>query len=354
MSAIKTTLEYGPIRSLLDSADMSEVMVNSWNKIFVEHKGLLVQTASRFLDARQFQDLVYSILLNDKKDISSSLSFDGTLPEGHRYHITLPPLTPNSPTLTIRKVSKNIFSLDDLIDLQFMCEKSAAFLKSAVKCRLNIVISGGTGSGKTSFLNTLGSLIPENQRVVSVEDTQELQSGHPNWVSMLSQKNITNPITIKECVVNALRMRPDRIIVGECRGPEAFDMLQAMNTGHEGSLTTIHANSAVDCLARIENLSLLGQPEIPLKYLRHQISNAIDLIVQIRRMPSGERKILEILELTGVQGEMITRSNVFEVKKSSPLDVTGYVPQCLSKMQDAGSTLKSKFFDPQTKIKNAV
>ncbi len=251
MSAIKTTLEYGPIRSLLDSADMSEVMVNSWNKIFVEHKGLLVQTASRFLDARQFQDLVYSILLNDKKDISSSLSFDGTLPEGHRYHITLPPLTPNSPTLTIRKVSKNIFSLDDLIDLQFMCEKSAAFLKSAVECRLNIVISGGTGSGKTSFLNTLGSLIPENQRVVSVEDTQELQSGHPNWVSMLSQKNITNPITIKECVVNALRMRPDRIIVGECRGPEAFDMLQAMNTGHEGSLTTIHANSAVDCLARL-------------------------------------------------------------------------------------------------------
>ena len=233
----KSIFNYGPLRSLLDSNDMNEIMVNSWNKIFVEHKGVLVQTASRFIDARDLQDLIFAILVHDKKDINSALCFDGILPEGHRYNITLPPLTPHSPTLTIRKFAKNIFTLNDLLDLNFLTEKAAAFVKAAVEARLNIIISGGTGSGKTSFLNTLSSLIPESERVVSIEDTPELQPKHPNWIQLVSQKKSQQSISTKDCLINSLRMRPDRIIVGECRGSEAYDMLQAMNTGSSCQLS---------------------------------------------------------------------------------------------------------------------
>ena len=352
--SLPNTLNYGPLKSLLQSDDMSEVMVNSWNKVFVEHKGMLVQTVAQFIDEREYQDLIFSILVNDKKDYSKSYSFDGILPEGHRYNITLPPLTPKSATLTIRKFSVKSFTFDDLVKLNFMSDKASDFLKSAIESRLTIVVSGGTGTGKTSFLNSMARSIPHDQRIVSIEDTQELKPEHPNWVHMLTVKKENQNFTARDCLTNALRMRPDRIVVGECRGPEAFDMLQAINTGHEGSMTSVHSNSAIDCLSRLETLITLGHGDIPLKYIRHQMSSAIDLVVQLRRHTNGHRQIVEILELTGMSQDIISRSNIFEINKKGQLDVTGYVPQCLNKMQAAGSKFKSNYFDPLVQIKKAA
>ncbi len=347
----KNIINYGPLKSLLLSTDMSEVMVNSWDKVFVEHKGLLVQTAAQFIDEREYQDLIFAILLTDNKDYSNKFSFDGILPQGHRYNITLPPLTPKSPTLTIRKHSVKAFTFDDLVKLNFMCDKASDFLKSAIESRLTIIVSGGTGSGKTSFLNSMAKSIPADQRIVSIEDTQELRPEHPNWVHMLTIKKENQNFTARDCLTNALRMRPDRIVVGECRGPEAFDMLQAINTGHEGSMTTVHSNSANDCLARLETLITLGHSDISLKYIRGQMASAIDLVVQLRRHPDGHRQIIEILELTGMSNDIISRSNIFELNKKGHLDVTGYVPQCLGKMQLAGSKFKSQYFDPMVLLK---
>ncbi len=353
MTTAKTTLNYGPLKSLLQSDEMSEVMVNSWNKVFVEHKGLLVQTATQFIDEREFQDLIFSILLNDKKDYSKGYSFDGTLPEGHRYNITLPPLTPKSATLTIRKFSVKSYTLQDLVRLNFMTDKAADFLKSAIESRLTIVVSGGTGTGKTSFLNSLARHIPDDQRIVSIEDTQELRPQHPNWIHMLTVKKENQNFTARDCLINALRMRPDRIVVGECRGPEAFDMLQAINTGHEGSMTTVHANSAIDCLARLETLITLGHGDIPLKYIRSQMASGIDLVIQLKRQSNGLRQIVEILEITGMSNDIISRSNIFEMNKSGLLDVTGYVPRCLTQMQATGSKYKSQYFDPKVSMNKA-
>ncbi len=346
-------LNYGPLKSLFLSDDMSEIMVNSWDHIFVEHNGCLVRTAARFMDAREFQDLVFAILTNDKHDFSKTYSFDGILPDGHRYNITLPPLSPKGPTLTVRKFLEKNFSLDQMISSDFLSDKAARFLKLAVESRLNIIVSGGTGTGKTSFLNTVASLIPETQRVVSVEDTQELRPTHVNWVYLKTIKNEHTKVTAKDLVFNALRMRPDRIIIGECRGAEAFDMLQAMNTGHEGSMTSIHANSANDCLARLETLINVANPDMPLKMVRTQISEAVDVIVQLRRMPDGRRLISEIIELTGMEGDVITRSSIFTRAKSTKLDVTGYVPDVIQKINAVNKKISAQFFDPNTQLKKS-
>lgn len=346
-------LNYGPLKTLLLSDDMSEIMVNSWDHIFVEHKGCLVRTAARFMDAREFQDLIFAILLNDKHDYSKTYSFDGILPEGHRYNITLPPLSPKGPSLTIRKFSETNFSLAQMIASEFMSDKTARFLKLAVESRLNIVVSGGTGTGKTSFLNTLASLIPEDQRVVSVEDTQELRPTHVNWVYLKTVKGDKGSVSARDCVFNALRMRPDRIIVGECRGSEAFDMLQAMNTGHEGSMTSIHSNSANDCLARLETLINVANPDMPLKMVRTQISEAVDLIVQLKRLPDGRRQISEIIELTGMEIDIITRSPIFTRNKAGKLDVTGYVPDVIQRINYSAKKISPQFFDPNTQLKKS-
>lgn len=346
-------LNYGPLKSLLLSDDMSEVMVNSWDHIFVEHQGCLVRTAARFVDAREFQDLIFAILVNDKQDYNKTYAFDGILPEGHRYNITLPPLSPKGPTLTIRKFLEKNFSLDQMIASDFLSDKTARFLKLAVEARLNIVVSGGTGTGKTSFLNTLASLIPEEQRVVSIEDTQELRPNHINWVYLKTVKGEKGNVTARDCLFNALRMRPDRIVVGECRGVEAFDMLQAMNTGHEGSMTSIHANSANDCLARLETLINVANPDMPLKMVRHQVSEAVDIVVQLKRLPDGKRQISEIIELTGMEVDIITRSPVFTRNKTGKLDVTGYVPDVIQRINYSAKKISPQFFDPNTQLKKS-
>ncbi|MFN3695945.1 MAG: CpaF family protein [Pseudobdellovibrio sp.] len=344
-------INYGPLTSLLSSDDMTEIMINSWDHVFVEHKGLIVRTAIKFLDDREFNELIYNILLIDKKDLTDQYCFDGILPEGHRYHITLPPLSPKGPTLTIRKFSEKVFSLEQFAKNGFLSDKAVRFLQIAIISRLNIIVSGGTGTGKTSLLNTLCSLIPEDQRIVSIEDTQELKAQHSNWVHLVTHKKSKTEISARDCLHNALRMRPDRIVVGECRGSEAFEMLQAMNTGHDGSLTSIHANSANDCLSRLETLVSIAHPDLPIKIIRHQMSEAIDLIIQLKRTPEGHRVVSDIIEITGIEGDTLTRSVVFSRNKAGLLDVNGLVPDILNKINLNSKLISAQFFDPQTQIK---
>jgi pilus assembly protein CpaF len=338
-------IDYGPIKTLLETEEITEVMINSWNKVFVEHRGMLVETSVRFVDERQLDELIFSLLNFDKKNINSARYFDGVLPSGYRYNITLPPMSPKGPTLTIRKFNVKNFLLEDLVKSNFITEKVSHFLKAAIESRLSIVISGGTGSGKTSFLNTLGSLISPDERIVSIEDVAELKLNHPNWLSLQSVREGPHAVSLRDCLVNSLRMRPDRIIVGECRKDETFEMLQAMNTGHEGSMTTIHGNSPIDCLSRMESLVQFCGIELPLKQIRYQMSQAIDLIIQIRRKASGQREVSEIWELTGMNNDIISRSSIFERNKAGELITTGYVPDVLHKINAARPILHASFFE---------
>ncbi len=338
-------LDFGPLKSIIESEDITEVMINSWNKIFVEHRGLLVETSARFVDARQFEELIYSILAGDNKHHSNGYSFDGVINKlGYRYNITLPPMSPKGPSLTIRKFSVKNFTFEDLIASEFMTEKVSKFLKAAVQARLSLVISGGTGSGKTSFLNCLATSIPHEQRIVSIEDVAELRLNHPNWIALQAVRDEKKPVTSRDCLINSLRMRPDRIIVGECRRDETFEMLQAMNTGHNGSMTTVHGNSPIDALTRIESLVQFCGVELPLKQVRYQMSKAIDLVIQIRRHHSGRRELAEIIELTGMEQDVISRSAIFERDKAGKLVATGYVPRVLSKINQEGVLLPGNFF----------
>ncbi len=337
--------DFGPIKTLIASEDISEIMINSWNRIFVEHKGLIVETTAKFVDQRQFEELIYAVLSADKKDISGQFCFDGIVKDfGYRYNITLPPMSPKGPSLTIRKFHVKALTFDNLVAQKFMTDTVSKFLAAAVTARLNLVISGGTGTGKTSFLNTLGSMISPEERIISIEDVAELKFNHPNWISLQSVQTEKKQITSRDCLINALRMRPDRIIVGECRKDESFEMLQAMNTGHEGSMTTIHGNSPSDCLTRIESLIQFSGVELPLKQLRYQMSKAIDLVIQIRRLSSGKREISEIVELTGMDHDVISRSTIFERDKAGYLVPTGYVPRVLSKINLDQLVLPSSVF----------
>lgn len=344
--------DFGPIKTLIDSEDITEIMVNSWNKIYVEHRGLLVETSARFVDSRQFEELIYAILSVDKKNLQGRLNFDGVLAQsGYRYNITLPPMSPKGPCLTIRKFSVKNFTMDQLVASDFLSWQAARFLTAAVKARLTLVISGGTGSGKTSFLNALSSLISPEERLVSIEDVAELRLNHPNWISLQAVHDEARPVSVRECLINSLRMRPDRIIVGECRKDETFEMLQAMNTGHNGSMTTVHGNSPIDCLSRLESLVQFSGVEMQLKQIRFQMSKAIDLVVQIQRKSNGKREVSEIIELTGMEGDVISRSTIFERNKAGQLVSTGYVPDVLKKInaeqQIIPHSLFSKTATPQ-------
>lgn len=349
------SIDFGPIKSLIDSTDISEIMINSSNKIYAEHKGVLISTTAKFVDERQLEELVYSILAADQKNPQSSFCFDGIIqPQGYRYNITFPPMSPRGPSLTIRKFNVKNFSMQDLIGSDFLTPQVAQFLHASVLARLSIIISGGTGSGKTSFLNTLGSLIPHTERIVSIEDVAELRLNHPNWLPLQAvrrEKSGTNiSVTPRDCLVNSLRMRPDRIIVGECRKDETFDMLQAMSTGHDGSMTTVHGNTPSESLMRLEALVQFSGIDLPIRHLRMQMSKAIDLVIQIRRRSDGKRELSEIIELTGMEGEVISRSPIFERDRSGALIPTGYVPRGLDKINREKQVLSPMMFmRPQKK-----
>lgn len=308
-------IDYGPIMPLLRRDDISEVMVNGPDCIFVEIRGKMYETGIRFCDEEQLLAVIRRIVEPIGRHVDeASPMVDARLPDGSRVNAVIRPLSLGGAALTIRKFRKDKLTVDDLVNFGSMTPAMGEFLREAVRTRQNIVVSGGTGSGKTTLLNVLSRFIPEGERVITIEDSAELQLQHRNLVRMEARPaNVegTGRVTIRDLVVNTLRMRPDRIIVGECRGAEALDMLQAMNTGHDGSLTTLHANSPREALTRLENMVLMAGFELPVSVIRQQIASAVQLIVQQTRLPDGSRKVVAISEVTGCEGDLIMLQDIF-------------------------------------------
>lgn len=352
-------LGLGPIQSLLNDDSVTEVMVNGPKKVFVERLGKLELTDAKFHDNAHLMNIVERILrpLGRRIDESSPL-VDARLEDGSRVNIIIPPLSLVGPAITIRKFSKTPLTVENLISFGTLDEKMALFLRACVKARINILVSGGTGSGKTTTLNVVSSFIPEQERIVTIEDAAELRLQQEHVVTLEARPaNIEGKgqITIRDLVKNALRMRPDRIIVGEVRSGEALDMLQAMNTGHDGSLTTAHANSPRDALSRLETMVLMSGLELPVRAIREQISSAIDLVLQQSRIRDGSRKITYITEVQHMEGNTITTQDLFRYEQTGfdengkavgRFVPTGLQPGFLDKFELNGVELPENFFLP--------
>lgn len=321
-------LGYGPISSMIRSNEITEIMVNGPDRIFVEANGVLHETGVRFINENHLIQIIQRIVEPLGRHIDdASPMVDARLPDGSRVNAIIPPLALDGASMTIRKFAERKLTTDDLIAFGSMTPEMAKFLEAAVKARQSILVSGGTGSGKTTLLNILSQFIPGGERLVTVEDSAELKLSHRNIVRLEARPaNVEGKgrIAIRDLVVNCLRMRPDRIIVGECRGAEALDMLQAMNTGHDGSLTTCHANSPRDALSRLENMVMMAGYELPSSAIREQVASAIDIIVQQSRLSDGSRKIVKIVEVTGREADVIQLQDIFEFKQTG-FDKTGKV-----------------------------
>ncbi len=321
-------LGFGPITALLDNKDVTEVMVNGPHKVFVERDGKLELSDAQFKDENHVLHVIKKIVAPIGRRIDeSSPMVDARLPNGSRVNAVIPPLALDGPSITIRKFSEDPFGVDDLIAFGTLSSKMAEILRVAIEGRLNVVVSGGTGSGKTTTLNVLSSFIPNGDRIVTIEDAAELRLNQEHVVRLETRPpNIEGrgEISIRDLVRNSLRMRPDRIVVGEVRGGEALDMLQAMNTGHDGSLTTGHANSPRDMIARLETMVLMSGMKLPLQAIRSQIASAVDIIVQQSRLPDGSRKITHITEVQGMEGDVIIMQDVFRYEQNG-LDSKGKV-----------------------------
>ena len=313
-------LGYGPIDPLLKDDSISEVMVNGPKQVYIERDGRLVLTDVRFTDNEHVMRIIDRIVSPLGRRIDESQPYvDARLPDGSRVNAIIPPIAVYGPVITIRKFAKDPFHAEDLIRYGTVTPEMVTFLKACVEARLNILVSGGTGSGKTTTLNVMSDFIPEDERIVTVENAAELQLRQEHVVTLESRPaNIEGrgEITIQQLVVNCLRMRPDRIIVGECRGGEALDMLQAMNTGDDGSLTTLHANTPRDALSRLETMVLMAGMDLPVRAIREQISSAVNLIVQQSRMKDGTRKIITITEVQGMEGDVIVTQDVFTFEQT--------------------------------------
>ncbi len=355
------SVNLGPLSPLLSDPAISEIMVNAPDKIFIEKEGQITLTNVRFSDAGALKNLLVELAKSCNRTLSSDHPyFDGFLDNGSRVNGVLPPMSPHNPVLTIRKFQDKPFTLTSLIASGTISDKGAYFLHAAIQARLNIIVSGGTGTGKTTFLNVLASLIPESERVISIEDISELRIDHSNWIRLESVREPgKEQISARDCLINALRMRPDRIIVGECRRDETFEMLQAMNTGHDGSLTTIHANGPRDCFARIESLVSTSKIEIPQSALRNQIASAVNIIVQLKRQRDGKRTVHEIMEVTGMEQNMITTQSILSrerpgTKKTPGIDLeletVGLVPNIMNRFAEYGIQFPQSFFDPSSRI----
>ena len=319
---------YGPIQSLLDDPSVTEIMVNGLKKVYIEKKGLLERTNIVFDDNLHILKIIDRIVAPLGRHIDAdSPMVDARLPDGSRVNAIVPPCAVDGASLTIRKFQKEKIKFAQLIESNSLTQGMADFLRACVLGRLNIIISGGTGSGKTTFLNVLSGFIPETERIVTIEDAAELQLQQDHVVRLetkLASVEGQGAVSVRELVRNSLRMRPDRIIVGECRGGEALDMLQAMNTGHDGSLTTIHANSPRDALSRLETLVLMAGMDLPLKIVRQQISSAIDVVVQMSRLRDGARKITAISEVAGMEGDVVVLSDIFKFNQTG-VDAEGKI-----------------------------
>ena len=353
---------FGPISPLLRSPKISEIMINGPNVVYVESEGRLFNSGVRFYSDQQLLSIIQRIVepLGRHVDEASPM-VDARLPDGSRVNAVIPPLAFRGASVTIRKFAEKKLTTEDLIAFGSMTQEMALFLAEAVRARKNILVSGGTGSGKTTLLNVLSLFIPEGERVITVEDSAELKLSHPNLVGLEARPaNIEGKgrITIRDLVVNTLRMRPDRIIVGECRGAEALDMLQAMNTGHDGSLTTCHANNPRDALSRMENMVMMAGFELPSNAIREQIASAIDIIVQQSRLSDGSRKIVQITEITGKEQDVILMQDIFQFvqtgigrdgKVQGYHTATGNIPYFIDEMRQNGSLqLDLSVFVPRT------
>jgi pilus assembly protein CpaF len=349
-------LGYGPIEPLLADDSVTEVMVNNHFTVYAERNGMIEETDVRFGSEMHLLQVIDRIVAQTGRRIDeSSPMVDARLPDGSRVNAIIPPLSISGPSLTIRKFSRQPLTMDNLVTFGTLSHQAAAFLEACVAGKLNVLVSGGTGTGKTTMLNVLSSFIPTRERIITIEDAAELKLHQKHVISLESRPpNIegNGQITIRDLVRNALRMRPDRIVVGECRGAEAVDMLQAMNTGHDGSLTTIHANSPRDALARVETLVLTGGFDLPLKAIRDQVSSAFDLIIHTSRLVDGRRRVTHISEVGRIEGDVITLQDIFLAsfvedrgeKVTSKMTYTGIVPGFIDKLEQNGVTLPKTFF----------
>ena len=354
---ISEILGLGPIEPLLKDPSVTEVMVNGPDSIYIERKGRLQKTDVRFRNTEHLMHIIDRIVTAVGRRVDeSSPMVDARLADGSRVNVIIPPLSLSGPCVTIRKFSKDVLTVDKMIEFGSFDQRMAEFLEDCVKGRLNIVVSGGTGSGKTTLLNVLSSYVPATERIVTLEDSAELQLKQDHVVTLETRPpNIEGEgeVTMRDLVRNALRMRPDRIIVGECRTGEALDMLQAMNTGHDGSMTTAHANSARDALSRLETMVLMSGMELPLRAIRSQIASAVDIIVQIARLRDGSRKIINIAEVTGMEGDIITLQDLFYFENhgvdqdgriTGAFLTSGLRPLCTEKLAMNGVTLPPDLF----------
>ena len=351
-------LGLGPLEPLLRDPTVTEVMVNAWDRVYFERSGIIYRADTSFRDDAHVLNIIDKILrpVSRRLDDSSPM-VDARLPDGSRVNAVIPPLAVHGPSLTIRKFSRDLLAADDLVRLGTLGRATLDFLSACVRARANILVSGGTGTGKTTLLNLLSAFIPAHERIVTIEDPAELQIKHEDWVSLETRPpNIEGKgqVVQRDLVKNALRMRPDRIIVGECRGGEAFDMLQAMNTGHDGSLSTIHANSPRDALSRIENMVLMAV-ELPIGAIREQIASGINLLVHLSRLQDGSRRVTHVTEIVGMQSGVISMHDIFEFQGRGVdaqgqivghLQPTGLRPHFLDRLAQYGEHVPIEWFLP--------
>jgi pilus assembly protein CpaF len=352
-------LGLGPLEPFLQDITVSDILVNTYRQIYVERFGILEPTEARFKDDNHLRKIIDKIVSTVGRRVDeSSPMVDARLPDGSRVNAIIPPLAIDGPMLSIRRFAKDRLEMEDLMSLETLTTEIGEILKGIVKARLNVLISGGTGSGKTTLLNVLSRFIPEHERIVTIEDAAELQLKQEHVVRLETRppnREGRGEVTQRDLVRNSLRMRPDRIIVGEVRGKEALDMLQAMNTGHDGSLTTIHANSSRDALMRLETMVAMTGLEIPGDFLRRYVSSAIDVVIHLARLSDGSRKIISFQEITGMEGNIITLQEIFSFQQTG-LDEKGRVrgrfksegvrPKFIEKFNVVGITVPDDIFDP--------
>ncbi|HEX3705359.1 MAG TPA: CpaF family protein [Mycobacteriales bacterium] len=347
-STLADMLGWGALTPLMADPDITEVMCNGPHTVYVERAGKITQSEVRFRSEaalRQVADRMLAIA-GRRVDEASPMG-DGRLHDGSRINVIIPPLSTGGTVLTVRRFPERSMTVADLIGMETLSTDASVFLEAAVRGRLNVLVSGGTSTGKTTLLNVLSSFIPAGERIITIEDAAELRLGQPHVVGLESRPSNTEGagrVTIRDLVRNALRMRPDRIVVGEVRGGEAIDMLQAMNTGHEGSLTTVHANTPRDALLRLETMVLMSGVDLPLRAIREQIASAIDLIVQLGRRTDGTRVVTFIAEVQGREGETITLQDIFDRTHSGPLRATGLRPRSADRLAERSVELPISIF----------